>query len=441
MRAALAELVHVALAAELGELRLHRRCNSILQSLVGRPCANHVAKVPTLFAKETISQLAVGGDSQPVASSAKGIGHARDDPDAAPPAGNAPEARSVVRRVRRQALGRPGATLGGVLLNGLNDIGLGDKPICAPPVLVKRHELEESHLDWQILCEVHEAPDLLLIHAAQDDAVDLDVEWGVVSEHSVQRIHHPAMELLVAPDEQRELRRHQRVEAHVDVVQPRRAHIREELRQAHPIRRDAEGKRLIEAAVDLAEVLDDARKVAADGGLAARQANLAHAPANEQADQARQLRRGKDVAGGARLGGLLALLRSAVLAAQVAPVRQRHPEVPMLPSEFVHQARVHTGPCLGDDLLVLHGKELRRLRMLPVSLRGRLWLPTTQVACDDFAVRRAARRRDGHSAASPRLASTGEPRKRQRNTLARPCGRTGASLAHRPRQDLRRPWP
>mmetsp|Transcript_125649 Transcript_125649/g.367065 ORF Transcript_125649/g.367065 Transcript_125649/m.367065 type:complete len:314 (+) Transcript_125649:132-1073(+) len=313
--------MHVALAAELGKLLADPGGNDTGNLIVTCTLADGVAEAPPLLPEEAVAQLAVRGQAQPVAAAAEGVGHAGDDAEAPRPAWDAPEARDVVGRVWGQPPGRLPAPALEVSLHGLEDAGLRHQAVGAPAVAVEGHELQEAHLQGQALREVHEGADLVLVHAPEEDAIDLQRE-GVLPRYLFERLHDPSMPRLRAAGQQGELGRHERVQAEVHAPHPGLAQLRQEPLQPDAVRGQAEGQWLRQAGTELPQVLYDAGEVAADRWLPAGEPHLSDAQAHEEAGEAPQLLRRQQVTVLVRDNRLLVVPWHAVLAPKVTAIRQ-----------------------------------------------------------------------------------------------------------------------
>mmetsp|Transcript_11889 Transcript_11889/g.31423 ORF Transcript_11889/g.31423 Transcript_11889/m.31423 type:complete len:310 (+) Transcript_11889:188-1117(+) len=236
--APLHELVHVLLASQLEVLQAHAGGDAGRDGAVVLALAHDVPEAPEVLAEEAVSELPVRGQADAVAAAAEGVGHAGDDADAAAPARDPPEVRHVVGGVRRLAVHRDAARLGVSLHHG-DDLCLRDELVRAPPVLVERHELQEAHLYGQVLGQVHERPHLVLVHALEEHAVELQVEV-LLPRHLVHHLYDAGVPLQRPAREQGELRRDERVQAQVDVAQAGGSELRQELREAHAVGGDAE---------------------------------------------------------------------------------------------------------------------------------------------------------------------------------------------------------
>ena len=159
----------------------------------------------------------------------------------------------------------------------------------------------------------------------------------------------------------------QRVEADRDAVEPRR------LQGPRPLRRQQRavgGHGDVVEAVDAGEHLDQLLEVAAQQGLAAGQAHLLDAEADEQTREARDLLEAQQLV--ARQEGVVAaedLLRHAVGAAEVAAVRDRDAQVMQRPVERIEYGWFAVGHSV---LSLSHEDEKRPLRPLRLG-SGQAW--------------------------------------------------------------------
>ena len=184
------------------------------QLVVAAAVAEDGAQVGLVEGEEAVPELPVGGDADAIAAAAERLGDARDHPHVALAVGVLePLGRlDVARAGDRLALQREDR------VDGVEDLASGDDAIHRPlPLRVERHELDEADADATGTPVRREVDDLVVVHAAHDDAVDLDrVEPGV--ERRVDPGEH-ALEL-VAAGERAERVGAERVERDVDPPQP-----------------------------------------------------------------------------------------------------------------------------------------------------------------------------------------------------------------------------
>src|SRR5919201_2497928 len=139
-----------------------------LELLVRGPGAQRPLQVPLAAREEAGPELAVGGEPDPVAGRAEGLGDGIDEADLARSVREAEAAGGGGGR-RRDLDERP------PLLDQGADLAAGQDAVLAPNlVCVERHELDEAHDVGLAARELGERGDLLLGEALERDAVDLD---------------------------------------------------------------------------------------------------------------------------------------------------------------------------------------------------------------------------------------------------------------------------
>jgi hypothetical protein len=201
------------------------------------------------------------------------------------------------------------------------------------------HVLDEPHLGVGAPAELHEVDQLIVVDAPDDHGVELQTR-----EPGRPDGLDPPEDggVVIPPRERPEALRTEGVEADRDPVEaglPERRGLAGEQDTVARHREVLDGGNGREQA-------DQVRQVPTEERLPARQPDLVDAELGEDVHQAPDLLEGEEVP--STEPGVL-LLRHAVLAAEVAPVRHRHPEAPERASEHVPQVRSrrrHHGPPL-----------------------------------------------------------------------------------------------
>jgi hypothetical protein len=182
---------------------------------------------------------------------------------------------------------------------------------------VERHVLDESHLVARLARPAGKVHDLVVIRAADHDAVDLDrrqpggLGGAKASQDLVERIAPRHLDETVA---------HERIAAHGRAVDAGVGEGGGQAVEEDAVRRDRD----VELGTHAAEHPDEVRKVRPDRGLPARDLDGADAEADEDAQGARELLEGQDL----RLGEpSKPLRRHAVRASEVAAIRHGDPQV------------------------------------------------------------------------------------------------------------------
>src|SRR6185437_16715119 len=143
--------------------------------------------------------------------------------------------------------------------------------------IANRHELDEAHVPGMLERQPRQILELVVVHAAHHDDVDLDrVEPGVLRGERRPYWIEPE----VAPRDPSDTLGTQTVDAHVDPVEPGVAKPRSDLRQAHTVRRQRDVGDLGNVAQHAYEIFDlrpDRRLAASEPNSAkAERCKLAH---------------------------------------------------------------------------------------------------------------------------------------------------------------------
>src|SRR3989454_1097145 len=280
--------------------------------MIRRPPRSTLFPYTTLFR----SPHAVRGEPAPVALRAERSGGGRDDAE------DGPVAQPVALGGRR-----------GLLAHGLDPAvaRLEDLEHRLPAHdLVHRparrtadvHVLDEADLGSDALAELDEVHELVIVHPANDDRVELRPrEAG--ARHRLDALQD--LGVILATRERGEPIGAQGVEAHRHAVEPRFLERARQLGEQHAVGRDRE---VAQARLG-GEEADEARQVASQERLAARETDFVHPEIHEDVGERADLFEVEDLL--AREPDVV-LLGHAVLAAQVASVGDRDAEVPERPT-------------------------------------------------------------------------------------------------------------
>mmetsp|Transcript_23354 Transcript_23354/g.55600 ORF Transcript_23354/g.55600 Transcript_23354/m.55600 type:complete len:217 (-) Transcript_23354:705-1355(-) len=205
--------------------------------LVRRPAPQHVPQAHLFRAEEAALDVAVSSDAEAVAGAAEVLAHRGDEPDSALEPRNLPGLGGVVGLV---ALGRA-LEAREARLDALEHLRVAHKLGVLPLVAVERHVLDEAHVDARVLRKRHKVRHLLLVQPPHHHAVDLEraqprqrVVLGLLRHlQTFLRV----LEAVAARDEE-ELLLVQRVQRHVDPIQPALQQPVQLLVQSDPVGRD-----------------------------------------------------------------------------------------------------------------------------------------------------------------------------------------------------------
>ena len=200
--------------------------------------------------------------------------------------------------------------------------------------LAHGHDLDEGQVEALVAAPADQAVELVVVDALEGDSVDLDRQPRPLGRF--QALHDPVQ--LAPAGDRGELVRIERVERDVDPPHPQVGQLPGVAGQLAAV--GGQGQLVERPALEVArEVADQAHDVAPDQGLAAGQAQLAHALAHEGAAQAVQLLEAQDLG----LGQEGHVFRHAVDTAEVAAVSDRNPEIGDRPAEGIDH-RTHAAP-------------------------------------------------------------------------------------------------
>ena len=205
--------------------------------------------------------------------------------------------------------------------------------VLTPLVPAERHVLDETDFDILIARQVHKRQDLVVIQAAHDNAVDLQLDACadlVQFLHTVDALHD-GIEALAA-GEKLELEGIERVEADVDAGETRFHHGIELAPQADAV--GGESQLFQPGAPQATDPLHEREDVLADCGLATRQADLAHTLMHKELAEVEDLG-GRELRLGRR--EVDALLRHAVQTSQVAALGDGDAQVVVLAGKGIRE--------------------------------------------------------------------------------------------------------
>ena len=125
------------------------------------------AQVDLVEREQARAELTLGGDAHAVTALAERLGDARDHTDVADAVEITPAGGGLHVRDRS-------TTPTGTPRDALDDLVRGNHLRFTPRALrVERHELDEAHSDPAFASEAREVDDLVVVHAAHHDRVDL----------------------------------------------------------------------------------------------------------------------------------------------------------------------------------------------------------------------------------------------------------------------------
>ncbi len=232
--------------------------------------------------------------------------------------------REAIGRRRRRFDDRLDATVSA--RERVEDLAARDDAVRRPAAgAADVHVFDEAHFGAELAAELDQIAELVVVHAANHDRVDLEagrehaMRSGEAVFHFVERVDAREREEAIAA---------QRVEAHGDASEPGRLQPVDLIREQDAVRRQRE----IAKAGLRRHHRDERRQVAAEQRLAAGEANLVHAEADEDVDKAADLLEMQHVL--ARQPGVV-VLRHAVFAAQVAAVGDRQAQVAQRTAEAI----------------------------------------------------------------------------------------------------------
>ncbi len=311
----------------------HGVTDDLLQLGVGGAVSDRAPQVGLVEREQARAQAAVGGEPDPVAVAAERLRDRVDEADL-PVAVGEPVDAGGGARLARLGLERVHRA------DQVADLGAGQHLVGRPRMVgVERHELDEPHLVRGTPRESGERQHLLLGEVADRDRVDLDrVRLGVRG----QRLE-PAQDLGegVAPGELEEAVVLQRVDRDVEAVDPRLDEGGRIALEQEPVG----GHRQVLDPVDRRQHRDKPGEAPAHERLAPGQAHVGDTHLRQQRHDPGDLLEAED---------LLAreprqpLGRHAVLAAEVAAIGDRHPQVadrPAMPVAEWFEGHAQRLPC------------------------------------------------------------------------------------------------
>lgn len=292
------------------------------QIVLRAAAADGVAERNFFVAEQANLQVPVGGDSQPVAGAAEVLRHGRDEPNLTFEARHVISLRCVVGSVGQRREIRE------AMQDHLHHVVVRQHLLCVPAVARERHVLDEAHVHRPLARPLDEVANFVLVKVRHHHAVHLRFVAELDRQVDAGDDALPA----APPRDFLELLRLQRVERDVQGVEAGSL-VRDEVpRQHQPVCGDAD----ILQARKFLKPRDDVYQILPDRRLAARQPNLLHALPDEESRDV------NDLIGGQQMllwGQRDALGGHAVIAAQVALLRQRYPQVRVVSTERVRQGR------------------------------------------------------------------------------------------------------
>ncbi len=291
--------------------------------VVGSAGPQQAAQVDLVDREEAVPEVAVGGETDPVAAPAERSGDAGDHAELAGAIAVPESCGGIVALVERFQRVDP--------TDPLDDLLEGDDAVTGPSaVRIERHVLDESDRHPTLASVRREVEEFVVVDAAHHDGVDLhrvqpDFNCGV------DAIEH--LNELVAPRQLEESVGPERIEGHVDALEASVDQLVGEQAEGGPVRGEGE----IDS--ESRQHAHEAREMGSDGRLTSGQPDAVDAVSlDDEPGQPLDLLERQDlVAGGPRH----AFFGHAVGAPEVASVGDRDPEVPVDPPEGVDELVPH----------------------------------------------------------------------------------------------------